>query len=327
MTPLALWATTAQAAVTIDWVTVGNPGNDPDTRYDATGFGSVADTYRISKYEVINGQYIDFLNAVAAVGDANGLYNTGMAGTYGGIDRAGSGTGGDPWVYSARGADSNWLVRPVNYVSWYDAVRFINWLENGQPATGGQTDSTTEDGTYDMDGALTRKPGAALFLPTEDEWYKAAYHKNDGVTGNYWDYPTGSNTAPTAESPPGTDMTNGSANYNSVVGSPYYTTPVGAYSAKPSTTPYGTFDQGGNVWEWNETLVAGSSRGVRGGPFARSPYLRASYRLWFVPSFETYSFGFRVASPPEPFMIPEPSAFLIWTLLAGLGIAAACRRR
>jgi formylglycine-generating enzyme required for sulfatase activity len=78
MTGLVLWAalvTTPALAVTIDWVTVGLPGNMAD---EQTGFGAVDYTYRISKYEVTNAQYVEFLNAVAA-SDPNGLYNSEMA--------------------------------------------------------------------------------------------------------------------------------------------------------------------------------------------------------------------------------------------------------
>jgi formylglycine-generating enzyme required for sulfatase activity len=144
--------------------------------------------------------------------------------------------------------------------------------------------------------------GTAYFIPTEDEWYKAAYHKNNGVTGgagNYWDYPTGGNTAPTA-----TTVANqlsvdpGSANYNGVVGSP---TNVGAYNSKPSTSAYDTFDQGGNVLEWNEAVIA-SDRGLRGGSYYYyDNNLASSYRGDFsFPGSEYSTFGFRVASVPEP---------------------------
>ena len=37
------------------------------------------------------------------------------------------------------------------------------------------------------------------------------------------------------------------------IGSPYYTTEVGEF--ENSESPYGTFDQGGNIWEWNETVI------------------------------------------------------------------------
>ena len=87
-----------------------------------------------------------------------------------------------------------WADHPVNYVSWGDAARFANWRRNGEP-TGAQELTTTEDGSYFLDGAMsnaelmaiTREADATWVIPSEDEWVKAAYHKNDGVTGNYWD--------------------------------------------------------------------------------------------------------------------------------------------
>jgi formylglycine-generating enzyme required for sulfatase activity len=141
--------------------------------------------------------------------------------------------------------------------------------------------------------------GTAYFIPTENEWCKAAYYDPAKVGGaGYWDYPTRSDTAPTA-----TTVANqlgvapGSANYNGVVGSP---TNVGAYSLKPSTSAYGTFDQGGNIWEWNEALI-NTARGLRGGSwYYESGYLAASDRYWNLSSVEDAAIGFRVASVPEP---------------------------
>jgi formylglycine-generating enzyme required for sulfatase activity len=151
--------------------------------------------------------------------------------------------------------------------------------------------------------AIVREPDATWVIPSEDEWYKAAYHYNDGVTGNYWDYPTESDTVPTLEAPPGTDLTNGSANYYDsgyAIGSPYYRTEVGAYDAKPSDSPYGTFDQGGNVWEWNEAILYGSDRGVRGGSFITYDiYLHAAHRgSGGYPTHQDGFVGFRVSEVP-----------------------------
>ncbi|UCG16787.1 MAG: SUMF1/EgtB/PvdO family nonheme iron enzyme, partial [Phycisphaerales bacterium] len=259
--------------------------------------------YRIGKFEVTAGQYAEFLNAVART-DTYGLYSTEMgdpSGWYGcNIQRSGS-----PGTHSYS-VGPDWADRPVNYVSWGDAARFCNWLHNGQP-TGAQDLTTTEDGSYYLNGATTdaelmavvRKPCATWVIPPEDEWYKAAYHYNDGVTGNYWDYPTGSDTVPTAEAPPGTDMTNGSANYDDVIGSPYYRTEVGAYEAKPSDSPYGTFDQGGNVWEWNEAVID-SCRGLRAGSYnVIGDTLHAATRIDVSPpTDEGGCVGFRVAEVP-----------------------------
>ena len=131
---------TAQA-VTMDWVTVGNPGNAADD----TGYGAVTYTYQIGKYEVTNAQYAEFLNAVAAT-DTNDLYNTehGQRATAG-ASRAAAARGS--YTYSAIGGRED---MPVNYVSCWDSLRFANWLHNGQPA-GAQDSTTTEDGAYTLD--------------------------------------------------------------------------------------------------------------------------------------------------------------------------------
>ena len=89
------------------------------------------------------------------------------------------------------------------------------------------------------------------------------------------------------------------------IGSPYYRTPVGYFSLSDSL--YGTFDQGGNVAEWNETVIPTveapySERGLRGGAFGDDPsYAHANARSHADPwTFEHQHIGFRVASIPEP---------------------------
>ena len=281
---------TVVSAVTIEWVTVGNPGNANDD----TGYGSVSEVYRISTYEVTADQYTEFLNAVAA-SDPHGLYNTSMWTFSCKIQRSGS---SGSYTHSVA---SDWANRPVNFVSWYDCLRFSNWLHNGQP-TGAQTASTTEDGAYDMSlgDNMVRKSGAQVWLPSDNEWYKAAYHKNDGVTGNYFEYPTSSDNVPGRDMDEVTNPGNNANYYNGVhlIGYPYYRNEVGEFEL--SDSPYGTFDQGGNIWEWNETLI-GSNHGVRGGSYGNyDNTLSSSYRLDLNPFHEGEAVGFRVASVPEP---------------------------
>ena len=279
-------------AVTIPTVPVGNLGNAADTVVmttdGTTGYGSVSYNYRIGTTEVTNAQYVAFLNAKAP-SDPLALYNTDMGSGLGGITQSGSSGSFTYAVIAGRGN------MPVNYVSWYDSIRFANWLNNGQGS------GDTETGAYTLLGgtptpsnglSITRNAGAVWFLTSEDEWYKAAYHKNDGVTGNYFDYPTASDTAPTAEAPPGGGN---SANYNNVVGD---LTDVGVYTA--SDSPYGTFDQGANLIEWNESLRV-LSRILRGGGFDNNSItLLASLRGNIDPIAHGSSIGFRVATIPEP---------------------------
>jgi len=300
---------TARASITIDTVTVDNPGNAADTRYATPGYGSVGYTYNIGRYEVTAGQYTAFLNAVGGV-DTYALYRTEMGSTeYGsGITRSGGGMVGNLYTYSA---DSAFVNRPVNFVSYWDACRFANWLHNGQP-TGSQGAGTTETGAYTLNGYngydgrnIQRNADWQWAIASENEWYKAAYHKNDGVTGNFWDFPTSSNAKPGRDLG---DASGNNANYY-ILGStypiqwPYYTTVGGAF--QNSDSPYGTFDQGGNLKEWNETITqipGRTHRGIRGGCF--SDYdtdLQASYRSFDAdPTFEVSTLGFRVVQVPEP---------------------------
>lgn len=294
----------------LDMATVGNPGNAADMRYNIgtewnqrlDGFGRVAYTYQIGKYEVTAGQYAEFLNAVAQT-DPYGLYNENMwSHVYGcKIERIGS-SGNYSYAIAADRAN-----RPVNYVSFWDAARFSNWLHNGQGNGDTETGAYTLNGYNGSDGReIVRGAEAKFFIPTEDEWYKAAFHKNDGVTAHYWDYPVQSNSDPASEPPPGRIGPPGSANYcyyenQLAVGPSYYTSEVGAYVN--SSSPYGTFDQGGNVTEWNERLVVSPSRGLRGGWFKSvNPVdlaLSALNYTYFRPDNESYSTGFRIAGAVE----------------------------
>jgi formylglycine-generating enzyme required for sulfatase activity len=334
---LAMLCTAATAsALTIDTVTIGDPGNPNDP---LTGglYGGVSYTYAIGKYEVTLNQYREFLEAVA-VTDTYGLYHPSM-GTN--LNIAGISRGGSPgsYAYSVIG-DGN---RPVTHVSWYDAARFSNWLSNGQP-TGLQTVGTTETGSYTLTGntGLISYNGTGLYrLPSESEWYKAAYYQPLAAGGDadgYWLYPTGSNDIPNSRNgsvsdansgnfrrsvQPNPDGVNdgyavsGSTSYSS---SQQYLTPVGAFTQADSY--YGTFDQGGNVFEWNDAIIFSSSRGLRGGSWGDTEfYLRSSNRGDFGdgPTDEVLDVGFRIATVPEP-------TVSVSLMLAG-GLLLARRKR
>jgi len=288
------------------FVEVGDVGNEAD-RDPATGdpsFGSVDYRYQIAKYEVTNGQYTEFLKAVANVNDPYELYDNGMSGYWGGIKRY-SVSGG--YTYTAKSGRED---LPVSFVTWYDALRYANWLHNDQPDTGVQDSSTTEDGAYTFTGLSavgSRNDGAKFWLPSEDEWYKAAYYDPNyggpGV-GGYYTYATQSNTPPVSEYPetPG-GHPQGSANYRDpdFVAPRPRSSPVGSYTN--SASAYGTFDQNGNVWEWNEADVLGGGifRGSRGGSFfsVGSGGLASAHRSYSSATECGYSLGFRVASESD----------------------------
>jgi len=316
MTPLRRFATAALVAllftslavpnaraVTIDMVTVGNPGNTADTTGQPNPAGAVADSFQIMKFEFTNSQYAAFLNSVAKT-DTYALYNTDMgSNARGGITRSGA-SGSFTYAVKANMGD-----KPVNYVSWFDAARVSNWLVNGATGT-----SSTETGAYTLVGGQTsgtapaRNSGATFYIPTEDQWYKAAYYKGGSTNAGYWDYATQSDTAPTAVTANSTGngsagSTGNFANYNRAAdwnGQDGNVTSVGT-NGGPSA--YGAFDMSGNIYEWNDlTGTAGSSRGLRGGFwFSDAFLLSSSDRNAIDPSIGSLGIGFRLASPvPEP---------------------------
>ena len=291
-TSALITSASASTSITMDWVNVGNPGNAADT----TGYGAVSYAYQIGKHEVTNAQYATFLNAVDPNGaNANGVYNSNMgSNARGGITyTAGSGSGAKYTLRTSMGD------KPVNYVSWYDAARFANWMMNGQGS------GSTETGAYTLSlntGIITKNGGATVYLPSEDEWYKAAYYDPTSGAGggdNYWLHATQSDTAPTIASANSTgDITNFGANvanynkgadWNSQDGN---VTTVGSAGALAESY-FGTADQGGNVWEWNDAVsVSGSSRGLRGGSFFNfESNLRASNRSTTTPRARTATSG------------------------------------
>jgi formylglycine-generating enzyme required for sulfatase activity len=281
---------------TLNFQTIGNPGNAADT----TGYGAVDYTYRIGTYAISQNQ-ID-----AAV--ASGLANV-TAGAWNGN-------------------------QPAANMTWYESAAFVNWLNTSkgfQPAYNltwsGSTWTmalwTATDNGYDANN-LYRNSQAKYFLPSENEFYKAAYGKSDG--SGYYFYPTASDTAPTI-------VASGTSPNTAVYNQIYEQGPASVYEAG-GLSSYGTMGQGGNVFGWEESAYSGSNidpsadRTFRGGgwwtdngPLQSSQ--RYYYYIYLSPDYEYGDLGFRVASVDG---IPEPSTYA----LMGLGTIAlivAYRRR
>jgi hypothetical protein len=261
----------------IEFVTIGNPGNVADTDDGDLGqsgiqyFGSVAYDYRIGKFE-ISEDMINKANAETA-STADPLNIT----------------------HNNRGTNT-----PATRMSWSEAARFVNWLNTSTSSTPAyKFDGNgyfqlwqSGDAGYDPNN-LFRNSLATYFLPSADEWYKAAYY--DPNADVYYDYPTGSDTAPTA-------VASGTAADTAVYESCFQCT-VDVTQAG-GLSPYGTMGQGGNATEWEETewdLVndeASSKRATRGGNWSSSPAFLMSSVRGFIDNhvFESSGVGFRVAS-------------------------------
>ncbi len=275
----------------IEWLPVGRAGNPPD----GNGFGRVDYNYRIAKHEVTNVQYVEFLNAVAR-SDPHGLYRATMSTSpRGGITRTGA---SGSYQYAAI---KNMGYKPVANVSFFDAIRMANWMHNGKG------NGSTETGAYNLAAEFpVRLPAARVFLPSEDEWYKAAYHDpTPGAGGgdNYWLYATRSNAAPALArsngsgeiTNPGSNVANynSGASWNSLNG--HYTSVGGAGPLSESF--YGTADQSGNVTEWNETIFQSTRRGFRGGAWnLPAAFIQSAYQDYNVPTVENETLGFRLAA-------------------------------
>ena len=313
-------------AESIVWVTVGDPGNTADT----TTYGAVASSFQIMKFEFTNQQYTNFLNSVDPNGtNPNSVYNTNQgSNARGGISFASSAASGSKYAVKTNMGD-----KPVNYVSWWDAARVSNWLVNGATGT-----SSTETGAYTVSGSTSgtapaKTPGATVYIPTEDQWYKAAYYKGAGTSAGYWRYATQSNTDPTAVTAGSTGIgssgsTGNFANYNNAASWNSQTGNVTTVGTNGVASAYGAFDMSGNVTEWNDlTGAASSSRVQRGGAWNQFVVsnLASAGRSPDTPSNELFNRGFRLASPVA---VPEPSTYAMPLVgLACGGYSLFFRRR
>jgi len=262
----------------IDFVTIGNPGNVADTTGMPNPSGSVGYIYNLGKYEVSR----DMISQANAVGGL-GITMTDMSSL--------GGNGGN---------------RPANGISWYEAARFVNWLNTSSGGVAAYK--------FDSSGAFQLwSPGdsgysaanpyrnslASFWLPNVHEWYKAAYGSPRGA---WYNFPNGSDVQPTSTE----------AVYGQLSGGPGETGPVNVDQAGV-LSPWGTMGQGGNITEWMENAYDGVNdspnevREVRGGSWVGFPsFLESTMSGGAEPDREFLHtlgdayVGFRVAGVPEP---------------------------
>jgi hypothetical protein len=266
----------------IEFVDIGNPGNVADATGNPNPAGSVAQPFRMGKFEISE----DMINKANTLG---GLLLT----------------------KDTRGVD-----KPATSITWNEAARFVNWLNTStggvpaykftvNPGDAAYVAATANanivawapsDPGYDPSN-LYRNSLAAYFLPSVDEWYKAAYY--DPTNGTYYNYATGSDVAPTF-------VDNGTAAGTAVYNRPFNTGPADITQAG-GLSPYGTMGQGGNVFEWIESDIlapngpVGDARIYRGGYWSSiNTHLLATAQFSQVATGQENIRGFRVATVPEP---------------------------
>ncbi|MGD0786137.1 MAG: SUMF1/EgtB/PvdO family nonheme iron enzyme [Sedimentisphaerales bacterium] len=265
--------------IDIDFVTIGNAGNTADTG-GTVGCGAVGYNYRIGKYEVTNTQWNTFTAAIGAPTGYDGGYS-----------------------YSA---GFTGVQQPTNNVSWHEAAQFCNYLTSGDKSKGAYQfsgDNTNPGNFLGIDRASSISTyGTTYVIPTEDEWYKAAYFKSDA--SGYSLYANGTDIAPT-------DVQSNYGHDDDTLWN------VGTGTQEQN----GTSDMMGNAWEWNETLFDSSYRILRGGACSHDDnYLNSLHRYDEddnYPYYEDVIVGFRVAEIPEPATI----------CLLGIGALSLIRRK
>jgi sulfatase modifying factor 1 len=283
----------------IAFVTIGDPGNPPDTTGDPNPAGSVSYTYRIGKYE-ISEQMIDKANAQsAAAGNPLGI------------------------TIDSRGPD-----KPATSVSWFEAAQFVNWLNTSTGHAAAYKFDTNGDfqlwepGDAGYDPAnLFRNTLACYFLPSADEWYKAAFY--DPASDIWYDFPNGRDDAPLP-------VAGGTAPCTAVWNQPFEQGPADVMLAG-GPSPFGTVGQGGNVWEWEETEAdltndaPSAQRVVRGGdwiPTLGPIGLSSGFQNDITsPDANPINGGFRIVSA-----VPEPSTICL-TLMVILSVLLTRTRK
>ncbi len=196
--------------------------------------------------------------------------------------------------------------------------------------------SSTETGAYTLNGLISGtapplNPGAIYSIPTEDQWYKAAYYKGGGTNAGYWNYATRSDNIPGKVTASVTGVGSQSAgtgefaNFGSVADWNSQDGNVTTVGTNGGPSAYGAYDMTGNLWEWTSTAANTTVLWTRGAAWNSTdnpnPISSEFSRSNQATTAQVNTLGFRIVS------VPEPSTYVM--ALAGLacGGFSLCRRR
>lgn len=295
----------ALAAPRDEWATVTHAGNAPYVYQDfdlTVELGRVDYDYQIRKTEVTAFEWFEFVQAYAPYVPANERISSAFTSPEVGIYYNPDNTVGYYLHHEA--------VNLAVEVSWRYAARFCNWLHNGKATTR----EAFDQGVYDTStfgqneqglstDSSARSPDASYWLPSEDEWVKAAYFDPNRFGPDqpgYWRYPNRSDV-PLIEGLPGVGQTNAALTYTFDVAS-YF----------DQTSPWGLWDLSGGEREWLDSVP-------QGHPMRGSYSLPPSYSVIYdhienpttIVQFPYSMSGFRLARP-----VPVPSPACCVALLA-----------
>lgn len=309
----------------IDFIHIGDPGNaawmgNGTVGDRAIGRGSVGYDYYIGRTEVNTAQWVEFFNV--AFDRPDPLPHLIPPTFWGATSAAPNTPGGRRWTVPAGNEN-----RLVGNISWRMAAMYCNWLTNDKSSDRAAFLSGAYDvSTFGYDNGvftdqLERSPGARYFIPTWDEWLKAAHYdpdKNGPGEGGWWIY-SDSSDDPLVPGPPGV----GEANFGFSGGSDI---PLGAYPDVQS--PWGLLDVAGGTTEWTEGVLTGTG-GVRvryqeGSYWSSSPGISNRDSIYTpgseFPNVSTGDFGFRIAA-----FVPAPGVCAVG--VGGLFLVVRRHRR
>ncbi|MCC7389124.1 MAG: SUMF1/EgtB/PvdO family nonheme iron enzyme [Phycisphaerales bacterium] len=312
----------------IVWHGVGDPGNAPwqDDDYPNLKFngrGAVDHRYRMSETELTVSQWVEFVQAYGPYADDPSdprLTSDYVMGSY----------DGDEPVYWAKPGYEN---LPAS-MSWRYAARFCNWMHNGQVNEAWAFESgaydtstfTSNDGPPFLNDQDTRSPGARYWIPSMDEWMKAAYYDPNRFgegEGGWWEQPARRNEWLISGRPEDGGETN--AGTKEVWGFGSHTD-AGQYPDIRS--PWGLLDMSGGLREYTEEWTGDDhhNRHTKGSSFYDSSWQHGNMdwvgsELWRAYPDGYGTDGLRVAAS-----VPGPSGLVLGIAVGILAMPSRGRR-